>query len=235
MSQNYTRRFVAIDLLRSIAILGMVTYHAAYDLQMFYGWTIDIFSGGWKVLQIATATLFLLLVGITSSFSGKHPFKRFVRIGSAALAVSVVTYVIDPETYVRFGILHLIAASALLMPLVRRLNMWLVVPGIILIALGNTVASMRTGTSLMLPLGIRPPGFVTVDYFPLIPWFGVMLIGYDIGYLIYVQRHRDGRRARNSKLLDLAATPGRHSLLLYLIHQPVIIGLLWLTLGNPAF
>lgn len=226
-----------LDILRTVAILGMVTYHTAYDLQIFYGWDIDVFSGGWKTLQIATATLFLLLVGVTSSISGRHPFKRFVRIGSAALAVSVVTYVIDPETYVRFGILHLIAASALLMPLVRRLNIWLIVPGIILIALGNTVTSMRIGTSLLLPLGIRPPGFTTVDYFPLVPWFGVILIGYGIGYLLYTRlSHQTICHIEAKKLISEALSwPGRHSLLLYLVHQPIIIGFLWIMLGKPSF
>jgi uncharacterized membrane protein len=236
------QRYIELDILRTTAILGMVVYHTAYDLQSFYGWNIEVFSGGWKLMQLATASLFLLLVGITSSFSNRHPFKRFLRIGAAALLVSVVTFLIDPETYVRFGILHLIAVSALLVPVLvlvpARLRAWLIVPGILLIFSGPSVSSIPPIPYLLLPLGIRPEHFTTVDYFPLIPWFGVILIGYGMGYLLY-NRFANGRmllvEAKKLRSYEAISWPGRHSLLLYLIHQPVIIGILWILLGKPNF
>ncbi len=214
----------------------MVAYHTAYDLQHFYSWDIDVFSGGWKMLQLTVASLFLLLVGASSSISHRHPLKRFIKIGAAALFVSIATYIIDPETYVRFGILHLIAVSAVILPPLRRLNAWLIVPGIALILPRDLIASIDIDSSFLIPFGIRLDGFTTVDYFPIVPWFGVILMGCGIGHLLFTRyANRKIFRLEAGKLRSLEALswPGRHSLLLYLIHQPIIIGLLWLIFGTP--
>ncbi len=218
-------RYVELDLLRTIAILGMVIYHVAYDLRSFYGWDIDVFSGGWRVFQISIASLFLFLVGITSTFTLTHVWKRFATIGAAALLVSAVTFVVDPETYVRFGILHLIALSSLLIALLNRFRMWLLIPAVILIALPH-VATFK-GHALLIPLGFPPHPFLTVDYFPLIPWFGVVLIGFAIAPWLLQKMHKTGPL--------MISWPGKHSLLIYLIHQPIIIAILWLILGRPSF
>jgi len=240
-----SQRYIELDALRTLAIGGMILYHTAFDLSQFYGWDIDVFDSGWKILQIATASLFLLLVGVTSLFSTRHPYKRFMQIGSAALLVTVATYVIDPQTYVRFGILHLIAVSALILPFIKGLRAWLIIPAAILIAINPVVSSLTVDSSLLLPLGIPYRGFSSVDYFPLIPWFGVILIGYVIGFIAYI-RFPEWRAARTDAiswrlylilpptLYTWIAWPGRHSLLLYLIHQPIILGVLWMSLGKPA-
>lgn len=224
------KRFVELDILRTLAIIGMVVYHTAYDVQIFYGWNIDVFSGVWKLMQIATASLFLVLVGVAASFSNRHPFRRFLWIGSAALLVSIVTYVIDPETYVRFGVLHLIALSALALPLLKKAGSWLCIPGILLIAI-NSLMNTPINTALLLPLGFTYPGFATVDYFPLIPWFGVILVGRAVGpQCIHWMHQTEGRGPAS-----IFGWPGRHSLMLYLVHQPIIIGILWIALGAPHF
>lgn len=232
------QRYIELDLLRTVAILGMIAYHTAYDLQMFYGWNIDVFSSTWKIIQLATASLFLLLVGVTSSFSNRHPLQRFLRIGSAALLVSVVTYVIDSETYVRFGVLHLISVAAILIPIIiwscgraigTSLSQSIVIlmVSITLIAASPWIASFHSNTYLLLPIGITYSGFMTVDYFPLIPWFGIILIGNVLGLHWTQWMHKVEH--------SLFSWPGKHSLLLYLIHQPIIMGILWMLLGRPAF
>lgn len=234
------KRFLELDILRTLAIIGMVVYHTAYDVQIFYGWDIDVFSGAWRLMQITTASLFLLLVGITSSFSSRHPFRRFLWIGSAALLVSIVTYVIDPETYVRFGVLHLIALSALILPLFKKARSWLCIPGILLIAMGPLMHT-PINTALLLPLGFTYPGFSTVDYFPLIPWFGVILVGYVLGDFFYNELRatsfvlREKIIGTRSSQLSVLAAPGRHSLMLYLIHQPIIVGVLYVIMGEPRW
>lgn len=226
-----SQRYIELDLLRTAAIAGMIIYHLAFDLSQFYNWDIDVFSGGWKIFQVTVASLFLLLVGITSSFSNRHILKRFLRIGAAALLVTIATYIIDPNTYVRFGVLHLIAVSAVCIPLLACLRAWLIIPGIALLIVGPAVSSLSINSPLLLPLGITYAGFSTVDYFPLIPWFGVVLIGYGIGpFSVRWMRLRE-----NSSQLSVLAAPGKHSLMLYLIHQPIIIGILWILLGKPEF
>jgi uncharacterized membrane protein len=238
------KRFTELDLLRSLAILSMVIYHTAYDLQQFYGWDIGVFSSGWKIFQISIASLFLLLVGVASSISHRHPLKRFIKIGAAALLVSTATYLIDPETYVRFGILHLIATAAILMPMMKwsyRRHAMASLLGIALIAAGQWIPSIETKTSLLIPFGIRPENFSSVDYFPIIPWFGVILIGYGVGWVMYGRPGRTDAIAwrlyplSSQKCNTWISWPGRHSLLLYLIHQPLIIALLWIVLGKPQW
>lgn len=231
------RRYPEIDLLRTLAILLMVIYHTAFDLSEFYGWDIDVFSGGWKLFARATATLFLLLVGVSAAVSAdretpRRMIYRFVKIGLAALVVTVATYVIDPDTYVRFGILHLIAVSTLLLSILPKHTRPIIAPilGALLLMLSPIVSAMRIGHVWLIPLGIRPHVFVSVDYFPLVPWFGVVLIGYGI----WAWGVRSGlwerklRHTPHSPLLTTLMWPGQHSLLIYLIHQPIILTLLWI-------
>lgn len=225
-----TRR-IELDLLRTLAIILMVIYHTGYDLAHFYSRDIDMFHGGWKVLQLSTASLFLLLVGASSSLSSnQHTWKRLLKVGGAALLVSIVTYVIDPETYVRFGILHLIAISALILPIMAPFKTWLLIPGVLLLLLHPFISSIDANIPALLPLGIHADTFRTVDYYPLVPWFGMVMIGYGIGCLVY---KNPSVRTLGGARLKIMTWPGQHSLLLYLIHQPIIIGILWIILGTP--
>jgi uncharacterized membrane protein len=245
------QRYPELDLARGLAILLMVIYHAMFDLSEFYGWEIDVFSGGWRLMARATATLFLVLVGVGAAVSfdrskGDAPrgrlyrcAMRFVKIGAAAVLISIVTFIANPETFVRFGILHLIAVSALILPLVSFLKERTAVLGIVLLALGPIIHAMRRDNPLLLPLGIRPFVFHSVDYFPMIPWFGIILIGYAVGYFAYIRNHhvetRHGSTAltTGSASLHAISWPGKHALLLYLIHQPIILAILWMLLGKP--
>jgi uncharacterized membrane protein len=241
------RRYIELDLLRSLAIVLMVAYHTVFDLSVFYGWEIDVFSGGWWLFARITATLFLLLTGVSAAISYsrlkdtsaseqwmKH-LRRFCQIGSAALLVTAATNFADPGSYVRFGILHLIAVSALLLPLLAPLRERTAIAGITLLMLGRIVPSMSFRNELLIPFGIRPPYFFTVDYFPLVPWFGVILIGFAIGHYFYVRTNHGEKFSFLHSHFSFSLWPGRHALLCYILHQPIVLALLWLMLGRPKF
>jgi uncharacterized membrane protein len=240
MSTSNHRRYPELDLLRTVAILGMVTYHAAYDLASFYGWQIDVFGGGWWWLERAIASLFLLLVGISFAVSAHRtpytPYAKYLRRGLTLLAwgmaVSLATYLWMPQTYVRFGVLHLIGTSVLLLPLVAGLRERAILLGIFFLLLHAPLLHLRAASEWLLPIGIMPAHFATVDYFPLVPWFGVVLIGYGLGYFAYVRMRAWRTRLPTHNLPQALTWPGRHSLFLYLIHQPVILGILWLAMGR---
>ena len=233
------RRRLEIDLLRTLAIACMVLYHLVYDLGVLYGWEIDPFTGGWRLLARATAGLFLAVSGASVALaSARHerdiPWGRRVRrsaqIGAAAMLVTAVTYVALDDLYVRFGILHLVAVSGLLLPFFLRFGRWNVLFGALWIAAGSLVSDLRAPTSLLLPLGVRPPGFATVDYFPLLPWFGVVLLGAGVAAIVYAPgRAVPSPRGRLWQALSL---PGRHPLAVYLLHQPVLLAVLYTLYGS---
>lgn len=206
-----------LDLLRSSAILGMVIYHAAYDLQVFHGWNIDVMHGNWKLFQIGVASLFLLVSGISAGFwtrtnaFGKG-WKRGWFILSAAMLVSLVTAIVDERTWVSFGILHLLALAAFILPFLRRF------PSTVIGLLGLVVIALA-------PMDLMPR-VVSVDYVPPIPWLGPVLLGFAVGIPL---SHRTSKQRAPSRFFDALAWPGKHSLTIYLLHQPVILAILWLT------
>ena len=235
-------RSAEIDILRVTAILMMMVYHLAYDLRVFYGWGIDVYGLGWTMLERSTACLFLLLTGlcfVTSwqrSASMKKYIKRGITILCYGLVVSVATYVLDPDTFVRFGILHLIGLSTVLLPLFVRFGRWNAVIGVIVMMLSHFLLRQTVDTSFLLPLGFMPNGFQSVDYFPLLPWFGVILIGTALGtvFMRNPERYRWLRPIdqQSNVGLRLIQTISSHSLIIYVVHQPVF--LIILKMINPS-
>ncbi len=211
-----------IDLLRTTAIIMMVAYHLLYDLEFFWQWNIDTQHGPLLVFGRSTATLFLLLVGASAVLlrqsmlarqkTQAEIFHRLVCRGlwvlSCGMVVSLATALVDVDTFVRFGILHLIGCSLLMLPAFLPAKMWNIAIGSLLIGIG-----------LLLPKAT----FASVDYYPLLPWFGVVILGAGLGHWWYV--HNTPPLIRLPGWLML---PGRHSLLIYMLHQPLMLALLWL-------
>ena len=205
----------------------MIVYHTAFDLQFFYDWNLDVTHGAWKIFQIAVASLFLIISGISAGFwtTKSDALQRGIRRGlwilSAAMLVSLVTVIADPETWVRFGILHLIALAAFVLPLLRHLH------PILIGALGIVCIALT-------PLDLMPV-IVSVDYAPPVPWLGAVLLGFAVGIPIAKRPrvdHTPMHRGRDGPLLECLLWPGRHSLTIYLVHQPVILSVLWIIFGR---
>lgn len=251
------RRYPEIDFLRTLAIVMMVVYHLAFDLAVFYGYAIDVYGGEWHALAVSTASLFLLLVGIGCRllWQGMHAagavqsriLGRFFRRGATVLAcgmgITALTYVIEPGAYIRFGILHLIGVSLLLCSVLSRYARTSFVAGIAILASGPLVGAASNPSPLLLPLGIHEYGLYTWDYFPLAPWFGIVLVGIGIAGIAYNGKcalSREQGRFRcwldtvfRRPWIRWTLLPGRRSLLLYLVHQPLLLAVLWLLLGWP--
>lgn len=243
-------RLWEIDLLRTAAIVMMVVYHAAWDIDMLaVEPLLDPFSGGWRALQVACGSLFLAVMGMTLAvmnargrargLTGRTLYRRHARravtVLGAALLVSVVTFVaLGPDDYVRFGILHCIGAAMLICPLLIRLGAWLLpLAGVVAWAGLALAAGERRDAPWLLPFGVPQTGGAGVDWYPLLPWLAPALVGLWLGTVLYPQgvRGRWGARlAAVPRWAPRATAPGRHALPIYLVHQPVLIPLVALAL-----
>jgi uncharacterized membrane protein len=238
-------RFIEIDIARGIAILMMVLFHTLFDISFFSIAPVNVSTGFWRYFAYATATLFLLIVGVSlvvshdraaAKLSGSALAKKFLLRGSGifslGLLVTAATWLYLGEGFIIFGILHLIGVSVMLSPLFFRFRKYNLITGSCCILAGFFLTGIY-GPWWLLPFGIHPAGFTSVDYTPLFPWFGVVLIGIGIGDFLYTGGVRQFALPR---LPDLFSTPlaflGRHSLLIYLVHQPVIILLLGMVTGT---
>lgn len=232
-------RYSELDILRTIAIVSMVCWHLLFDLHHFYEGAIDPDTGMLKLVGRGTAALFLLLVGMSFAASAgnapvpwKKTLRRFAVVGGCALLITIVTYIMDPGTFIRFGILHCIAVTGLVLPFARRLKEWNLPAGAALIAAGIALKGTIVDTALLIPFGLIPPAFRTLDFYPLLPWGGVMLTGLGLGHLLYVRQWRPVPMKSLSRLLKLLSVPGRYSLLIYMAHQPILLALLRLWISR---
>lgn len=241
--ENFSKRFWEIDSFRGIAIIMMVVYHLSYDLYFLAGAPIKINSLAWTLFQRTTASLFLLLVGISltisysrakEKYSGKELFlknlKRGIKIFLWGVIITIFTFVFLSNGVILFGILHLIGVSIIISyPLLeyKYKNLGL---GLLIIAVGSYLGNFTFNTPYLLWLGFEPRSFFSFDYFPLLPWFGVVLIGIFSGNLIYPHGKREFNipDLSNNLITEILSFLGKHSLKIYLIHQPIIILLLYL-------
>jgi uncharacterized membrane protein len=242
-------RLWEIDLLRTAAIVMMVAYHAAWDVDFLaVDSPVDPFTGGWRALQVTTGSAFLAVTGITLAMtnargrarglSGWALYRRHARragvVLAAALVVSAATFVALGDGWVRFGILHCIAVAMLLCPLLIRLGILLLPLAAAVLWAGLALAgSERREAPLLLPFGVPQTGGAGVDWYPLLPWLAPALVGLWLGTVLYP----GGRRGAWGRWLPAerpalvrAGWPGRHSLPIYLVHQPVLIPLVALVL-----
>lgn len=235
-------RLWEVDLARGIAVVMMVLFHLLWDLSYFRVADIDVSTGFWHAFARTTATLFLLLVGISLHLSAaggratsqqgaavwRRQVKRGLTVFAWGLVITGATWLFLGDSFVRFGILHLIGASVILSYPCLRLGAWNLLLGIILVIAGLWLRGVTVDFPWLLWIGLQPHGFSTVDYFPLLPWFGVVLIGLVLGRLLYPAARR------RIPVPDLAVLPpvqglallGRHARVIYLLHQPVLIALL---------
>jgi uncharacterized membrane protein len=246
MNIDLNQRFWEIDSLRGIAIVMMVTFHLIFDLYYFGIYSFDVHSGFlWWFARI-TAFIFILLVGMSLSLSysrtillnkyrlQKNLFfkylKRGLKIFGYGLIITVVTWLFIGEGFIVFGILHLIGIGIILeYPFLKHkyINLYL---GIIFIATGIYLMSFNFDFYGLLWLGFTPYNFYTLDYFPLLPWLGVVSLGIFLGNTLYENYTRHFQLPDLSKysLINVSGFLGRHSLFIYLIHQPILIIILFL-------
>lgn len=230
-------RLVALDLARSAALLAMAIFHFVFDLELFgFASPGTTQLPGWRWLAYLTAGSFLFLAGFSLWLAHGQGVRwrgfgwRLSRIAGAAALITAATWVALPDAFIFFGILHAIAVASLLGLAFLRL------PPAALIALGAVVIWLPQAVrfdALDAPwfwwTGLQATPLRSVDYVPLFPWFGPVLFGIACARLMTRAGALDRlAQWRAGPLARAAAWPGRHSLAVYLTHQPVLIALVWL-------
>ena len=244
-------RFPEIDFLRGLSVIAMVLFHLFWDLVYFDLVPWDLFGVDPLVIAQTIGASFQLIAGISLSISyarqtggtstggfGKRYVVRGLKLMAWATVVSLVVYfTVDMPIF--FGILHLIGSAIILSPLFLPRPLLAGVVGIVIIAATRWLAALPVRSWWLLPLGIGEEYVLMADYYPLVPWLGVVLLGIWLGSILYPGGER---RFHVLGLERVNALPGaalvrllgRHSLLIYLTHQPIVFGVVFCLNGLLA-
>ena len=222
MSDN---RLGVLDGIRGLCLISMIAYHGMYDLVYVLGIPIRWYTAlpGY-VWQQSICWTFILLSGACRHFS-KRPLRHGLLVFGGGVLVTLVTMSVMPSESIRYGVLTLLGLSALLViplkPLLDKTPAWLgLAITAVLFFLTRSIPERRYSFDGLAVLGFPGPTFWSSDYFPLLPWFFLYLAGYFLWQMIGTdQRVLAALRPKVPFLGFL----GRHSLIVYLLHQPVLM------------
>ncbi len=219
------RRIWEIDAFRVVAMFLMIGFHFVYNLNVFAGVDISYTTGFWMWVGTVAGLSFIFVSGISSGFSS-NPVKRGLMVLGFGMIITFVSYLVLGDTYIRFGILHLLGVCMILSPLIHKIHASsiIILAGIIMVT-SNQVANITVNTNLLLPIGLRYAGFRSVDYYPLIPYLSVFMLGI-IAYKFYYYRGKSLFRFNFEN--QFITRVSKSSLTIYLLHQPIILAAMFL-------
>jgi len=237
IAETKSARYPLIDVLRGSAIIMMIVFHFCFDLTVFGYADFDFYhSRFWLNFQILIVSIFTFVMGMSfylahhSRFHWKKYFKRLALLGACALLITISTYFVNGDRFIYFGILHFIFVASIIAIPFARLYWSNLILGVGILLLNLLYQNPAFNQIHLQWIGLMTFKPATDDYEPLVPWLGVVLIGMFFsrwaitnGNLSFFEKWRV--QSRTTKLLK---TAGNHSLLIYMVHQPLLYGLLYL-------
>ena len=228
-TDNSSTRYLSLDFIRGIAIFLMIVFHLCFNLHHFQFIDINIYhSSFWHYFRYSIVTIFLLCVGIslyisnTNGINYSKTLKRFLTLSIASIVISVATYFIFPNSWIYFGVLHFITLSSILgLPFVSKPIISLIVGFLIILGWNLGLLHMHWLFDISKEMLNLPS--TTEDLVPLTPWFGVVLIGIFIGKTKAYVFH-----LKISFVIKGISKLGENSLIIYLAHQPILFGFIFL-------
>jgi uncharacterized membrane protein len=232
------KRFWEIDLARTVAIIIMIAFDVLYVLNYLDIQNTSVpgpYKGFWWWVSIVNASVFIFLAGISLTISQARASKKMssfmlrgLKIFGWGMVITLLTWLIAPDEYVRFGILHFFGIAFILAPFFSRFRFINLILGAALLAAGIYLLEQRVFVDFPWLLWLMPYGFSTMDYWPLLPWFGLFLVGMFGGKMLYPQGNRRFNIPEFSNPVTSALTlPGRHPLVMYIAHWPILIGIIF--------
>lgn len=221
-------RIWELDALRGLLILCVIVVHLIYDIESWRGEELPL-PELYRMLQHNGGILFVILSGICVTLGSRSVFRGLIVLLCAAV-VSLVTALFAPQELILFGVLHLLGLCMLLYPLYKKLPTWAIAClGGILIVLGFWFETFHVENSYLFPLGLTRKDFFAGDYFPICPNLGYFMMGAVLGRTVYQKKQSLlPRFPSHNIVIRFFSFCGRHSLWIYLIHQPLLYGIFFL-------
>lgn len=233
---NFKSRIWELDALRGVCILCVIVVHFLFDLSFFGGLSLTL--PAWYVfLQEYGGAIFVVLSGICVTLGSKS-VRRGLIVFACGMLITAVTYgmyrlgMSGADVVVKFGVLHLLGVCMLVYPAFKKLPpAALAVLGLLIAVTGYAIRGIIVPQRWLFPLGLTYEGFTSSDYFPLFPQLGYFLIGAAIGKTAYREKKTllPGSFQKTG-IARFFCWCGRQSLFIYLLHQPIVYGLLELVL-----
>jgi uncharacterized membrane protein len=229
-------RIWELDALRGLCILGVIAVHLVYDVTVLYRLVVWTPPALFQFIQRWGGVLFLLISGICVTL-GRRPVKRGLLVFCCGLIVTAVTagmYLLNLSgrgIIIYFGVLHCLGICMLLWPVFSKLPPWaLGLLGAAIAALGlYFMHGMRVDSPYLFPLGLMRRDFISSDYFPILPNLGYFLIGACLGKTVYAKKETLLPKANQKNIfIRFFLWCGKMSLPIYLMHQPLIAGIVGL-------
>lgn len=228
MGETFSRKRIwEIDFFRGIALILMIIFHIVFDLKEFADVPVNYVSGFYYYVGKAAGILFILIAAVSCYFSTNN-LKRGLQVLGMGILITIVSHLYNPSYGIKFGILHFLGVSIIIYPLFKDMNKWLlVILGTLIIILGNYFKLINMPFDYLFIFGLSSDLFVSADYYPLLPWFGVFLYGIFIRKILYKEKRSLLQGDLKGNIINYL---GRHTFIFYLVHQPLILLTIWLVL-----
>ncbi|MBY0578643.1 MAG: DUF1624 domain-containing protein [Burkholderiales bacterium] len=230
------KRIPLVDAARGFAAFLMILYHFCFDLN-YFGLLHQDFNTSpfWLSARAFIVSLFLTLSGISlvlaSDRGTRHALIRLVRLLAASIVVTLGSYLMFPQSFIFFGILHFILVASLIGMFFLKFYRANLIFGMIILAFGLAYSNPVFDAPYLQWIGLMTHKPYTEDYVPLFPWMGMVLIGMFLGKLLF-EHLKPQWLWGYAPAMKFPALLGRHSLAVYLLHQPILIGILYLIFGH---
>ena len=222
------KRIWELDALRGMNLFLMIAIHFIYDILYLFPLVRWQLPDWYDPMVRFCGSLFVLISGICVTL-GKRSVRRGLTVLGGGMIITAVTAALawtgfcDKGIIIYFGVLHCLGCCMLLWPLVKNCPGWaLCLLGLVLILLGRYFDTLTLDTVWLVPFGIVPPGFVSSDYFPLVRHFGTFLCGAGAARYLYASKESLLPHFPMVWPVRFLQWCGRSSLLIYLLHQPVL-------------